>query len=237
MKLLLIISCLFLWQVQVSADQKDAFYTFTNQEGQQIRAEIMQVNNDQVTIRREDGARFQVPVSLFVEKDQTHIQNWQFRNTMGDSLRSPFDIELDTMQIRRSETQAHNYQHRDCQVKFTFTNHSSSEWSDLEIEYRVYYLDRSAYSRGASSGRVRMIEGKEKVKSLAPRQRHEFTSSSFTLTRMNLKPRWRYRGTSNRSSQDVYNGTWLRVYWNGELIREEVTDDSLKEDHDWPMRK
>lgn len=50
--------------------------TFTNSEGRQIRAELIEVSDDKATLKM-DGRNFEVPVSSLSDEDQKYIDVWK----------------------------------------------------------------------------------------------------------------------------------------------------------------
>ncbi len=53
---------------------ENGFREYTDQEGRAIKARVVRVDGDRVTIEREDGRQFTVSVSIFSQADQDHIR-------------------------------------------------------------------------------------------------------------------------------------------------------------------
>ena len=50
---------------------------FTNRKGIKIRASIESVTSDNVTIKREDGKIFTLPISMLIEADGEFLKQWK----------------------------------------------------------------------------------------------------------------------------------------------------------------
>ncbi|CAN5906458.1 hypothetical protein BH11VER1_BH11VER1_07650 [soil metagenome] len=62
-------------------------YTFTDMQGRQIQAEVLRVSGVSVTIKREDGKTFALPLTSLVKADQNYLQSW--KPTSGNSFSVP----------------------------------------------------------------------------------------------------------------------------------------------------
>jgi hypothetical protein len=60
------------------------FYTFTNNEGKTVVAQIVNVVDDTVYLKRQDGQSFQVPISEFIGSDQASIRWWAVQEATQD---------------------------------------------------------------------------------------------------------------------------------------------------------
>lgn len=57
-----------------TSDGPGEYRVFKDQQGRQIQARVLRVNGDQVTIQRQDGREFTVPVSIFSQADQDYVR-------------------------------------------------------------------------------------------------------------------------------------------------------------------
>ena len=74
MKPLLILACFTAFNASPLAGQGAEFRTFTNARGQTLRAQFVSLANDQVTIRREDGQSFTLPLASLSQADQDFVK-------------------------------------------------------------------------------------------------------------------------------------------------------------------
>jgi hypothetical protein len=69
-------------------------HTFTNPAGKSIQAQVVNVDNDTVYLKRTDGKSFQVPIDTLGKDDQSYIRDWAINATLHDG--SPiFDISAE----------------------------------------------------------------------------------------------------------------------------------------------
>ncbi|MCA9144124.1 MAG: DUF1592 domain-containing protein [Planctomycetales bacterium] len=58
-----------------AGDDSDAFHVFTDNRGRKLRAKVLSTVDANVTIEREDGKQFTVPVNVFSAEDQAFVRN------------------------------------------------------------------------------------------------------------------------------------------------------------------
>ena len=57
--------------------QKKELRFFTNRKGVKIRASVESVTSENVTIKREDGKRFTLPISMLSDADGEFLKQWK----------------------------------------------------------------------------------------------------------------------------------------------------------------
>jgi hypothetical protein len=83
-----ILSSLLLWQWSGWAEMRE----LTDNQGRSIRAEVKEVDGDEVTIEREDGRSFTIAINRFSEADQEYIRarGLDIRNSIPPRLTVDF---------------------------------------------------------------------------------------------------------------------------------------------------
>ena len=67
-----------LFAVAVVADERnDEFREFRDRQGRSVRAKIVRVTGDQLTVQRSDGKQFTAPIVRFSDDDQRFIRQWE----------------------------------------------------------------------------------------------------------------------------------------------------------------
>jgi hypothetical protein len=61
-----------------------ALHTFTNSAGKSIKAEVVNVADDTVFLKRADGQSFKVDISALSKKDQGYVRLWAVQQAMTD---------------------------------------------------------------------------------------------------------------------------------------------------------
>jgi hypothetical protein len=80
-------------------------YTFTNNEGKQIVAQIMNVVNDTVYLKRQDGQSFEVGIGTFRDEDQAAIRWWAEQHAMLDGAQI---FQFSSTSVKTKETITNN---------------------------------------------------------------------------------------------------------------------------------
>jgi hypothetical protein len=80
-------------------------FTFTNNEGKQIVAQIMNVVNDTVYLKRQDGQSFEVAIDSFRDEDQAAIRWWAEQQLMQDGAQM---FEFTGVMVKANESVTNN---------------------------------------------------------------------------------------------------------------------------------
>lgn len=60
------------------------FRVLTNRSGYKIRAKLIAVSGDKISITREDGRAYTLPISMLSEADQKYVESWVAEKATGD---------------------------------------------------------------------------------------------------------------------------------------------------------
>ncbi|WP_309384513.1 hypothetical protein [Cerasicoccus frondis] len=85
--------------------------TLTDQQGREITAEILDYNGEKITIRREDGAEFQLPLASLSAESKKAVNTWLEKSglpifTPQDIVRYPFEISVRETSKKYNDTSA-----------------------------------------------------------------------------------------------------------------------------------
>ncbi len=205
--------------------------TFTDTTGRTIVAEIMEASDDTVRVRREDGRVFAIALENLSADDRTFVEAWRHRRAfaMGGLEVTTHRVRLDSdrKQIRPRTRKTENW----C-YKVTIANHSQADLSGLTIEYRVFYVADSAKAEHDELPLERK-RGRATLRRLAAGADAEVQTTGVALQIIQLKPGYRYIGTSKRRVEDKLAGIWVRVLRNGEILREFADPSTLVASEPW----
>lgn len=208
-----------------------AFRTFTDLEGRKIEAELLEANKTDVRIRRDDGRVFDLQRSRLIQADQDYIDEWLRERAFAFG-----GIDISTWRIRkgskRSEAKSTTNIEEDWCYKITITNNSRADLGNLSIEYRVYYRE-DAIRKTKESHSVLHDDGKASIGLLAARDEVQLETNAIVLDVEQLKIGWKHRGTGKRRVEDSLEGIRLRIFSNGELLKEYASPTNLPEKFSW----
>jgi hypothetical protein len=80
-------------ETEMKARAEQALITFIDTKGRSLRAEIIQINPDSLTVRRQsDGKQLELPIAMLSERDKLFAAYLQETND-GDSAKKEADIQ------------------------------------------------------------------------------------------------------------------------------------------------
>lgn len=110
--------------------------TFTNKDGKEISAEIVNVSGDTLTLKRDDGKTFDIAAATLSESDQVYIKTWSENNVSYDFI---FQIDDETDTITQVDGHGHRFEERAKKMKIMVSENSGNPISDPKIEYKEYF--------------------------------------------------------------------------------------------------
>lgn len=117
---------------QASAEMR----TFTNTEGNEISAEILEVQDAFVKLQRSDEKTFDIAITTLSEADQEYIQQWAEENV---SYNFQFEVDKKTDTIAQSDGHGHQIESRAQKYEVAITQGSGETLSGADIQYKVFY--------------------------------------------------------------------------------------------------
>jgi hypothetical protein len=208
-----------------------AFRTFTDLEGRTIEAEILEADKTEVRIRRDDGRVFDLNRSRLIEADQQYIDDWIRKRAFAFG-----DLEVSTWRVRkgaeRSETQSTKNIEEEWCYKVSIANKSRADFNNLSVEYRVFFRE-DIIRKSNEQPPLQSDAGRISIGHLAARDEVQLVTNAIVLDVSQLKIGWKYRGTGKRRVEDSLEGIWLRIFSDGELVKEYPSPTDLPRRQSW----
>lgn len=226
-----LIPILFLCAISLQAEPR----TFTDQFGRTITAELVSVNGDLVTIRRDDGQVFNLSISKLTEADQQYIKNWS-ASRPGEKPSADAEKEVkftpdvkklivnlsrgkfETRTLTKYDTYTHK--HEQWGYSIQLTNQHLRPVSNFRVEYNLF-----ARTYADTSGPT-LITGAKNIPVIASRGSEVFRTGSAEV----CKTKDTYFGYNSGGEM---RGIWIRIYVDGELLIEQSSPDSLMQSEKW----
>lgn len=130
------------------------------------------------------------------------------------------------------QTELHLVSVEDWTHLVTLQNTSVRPLENLEIRYRVYYMD-DHHGAMRNEIKLRFLDGTEIVEKLERGQKHQFETRPVRLEKRELKPGWSYADGSKSAVKDRLRGIWVKVYQEGRLAQEHINPVSLRKSDPW----
>ncbi len=204
--------------------------TFTDQMGRTITAELISVQNDQVTIRRTDGQTFTLATSTLNDDDRKYIREWVSAQPAKKSAAEDKFIlnpKKLTVGLSRGKFDSHTL------AQFEGYIHKHEDWG---------------YTVQITNTHLRPIEKIRLEYNLFARTFNDISSPTFvsdTKTIDKLKAGgseiFRTRTAEVCKRKDIYfanesgelRGIWIRLYVGDQLISEQSSPESLMTKEKW----
>jgi hypothetical protein len=222
---------------RLPADPTDPadLHDFTDQQGRTLKAEIINVIGQEVSLQRADGENFKVKISIFSSADQDFIRQWALKeaaDAKGDAL---------TFVARPADSNNTTAQSSDQTIqrwlsgfKVTLTNQSSMELQKLRVDYQLFKQEAVPGAADPSTNPITRTAGTLTLDLVPANGDQTFITTKIPLSSYTLNPGYSWATGANRSVTDELLGVWLRVYAdNGDLIEEWSSRPSLMKTQKW----
>lgn len=200
--------------------------TLTDTQGRTLHADVISVNGDQVTIKRDDGQTFTLPLSELSASDQTSLKDWASKHLPAGSVTLSYgrdQVHSDSKPTANAKTTSKTpAQQWDYNV--TVFNHTVNPLANVRVDYAIFQSHVGAKSDKAPAPQV----GTKSIDSIAMRSQASFTTDSVTLSMSTATK------TLPAAPTSAVRGIWLRVYVGDQLVAEACSPDDLSKTETWP---
>jgi hypothetical protein len=206
----------FFWGLFVAVlceGAQDAFHVFTDRQGRTVSARIIKVDELRgvVELELENKRRSRVKPSVFCEKDQNHIHEWNVCQTFMSSSGLRFSGERKVIEdwnespgsgIKR-EYEKNIYR---CELK----NGSSIPYKDILVEYCMYWVQEKM-ADGEEVCLKRTHSARHKIPQIEPRSEVRFQTDPVVLFDQSLLPNYYWVKGGPDQQDSKMKGIWLKV--------------------------
>jgi hypothetical protein len=205
--------------------------TFTDHAGHTVTAELVSVENNQVTIRRDDGQSFTLAIASLSDEDQKYLSDWSSKKKAADKqapdekfVPNPKKIvvglsrgKFDSRTLAKFDGYIHK--HEDWGYNVQIINKHLRPLEKIRFEYNLF---ARTFSDTTSPT---MISGTKSIATLKAGGSETFRTQSTEV----CKRRDIYFG--NESGE--LRGIWIRLYVGDQLVSEQSSPESLMTKEKW----
>lgn len=204
--------------------------TFTSTDGQTMRAELMDVVGDKITIKRDDGMRFTVETSLFSEKDQTYIKQW-LKNKALENVNLEISCTRDKGDVKVNKHTAYTEEIFPEFYNVTFTNRGFEDLKKIRVDTIVFQTKHKP-SRGTEYEEYK--SSRDVIPVIEGGKEYTFQSASVKAVEFNMNKGWRWSSDEGEeSTRDRLSGIWIRAYIGDKMIAEDIRPSRIEKDYKW----
>jgi len=209
--------------------------TLTDKQGRSLKAEILSVDGNTVTIRREDGHTFNLSLSTLSDDDQRSLKDWAKQQA---SLIPAGGVEL---QMSRGKFDSQKKDEESIIVTeeqwgytVTFFNHTSKPISGARVDYILFVKPDAQPGKDSTPVPLKKKPGSKQIDTVGFRDSVNFRTSTITIYKQQLKPGWVWEKTGNNAAvKDTLYGIWIRAYVGDQLVDETCSPDTLSKTETW----
>ncbi len=209
---------------------RDAIHEFTDETGRTIRAQIYAASPVDVSIRRDDGQTFRVPLETFSEADRKLVALWHTAEILNSGNQFEFEVSRFTEKPEETATKIAEITSTQMGYLITLRNRSPIPLRDLKVEYKVF---KNMNLPGDSAGYPISKTGVELISVLAPRQSYEVRSATVSVAETRLQPGLIYLDGSDERQSDTLEGIWIRLIKDGQILAQFSRPTRLTQEATW----
>lgn len=120
---------------------------------------------------------------------------------------------------------------KEIRYRITVKNRNFRALEDVEVKYRLFYVDTDAGS--PMPGRLLNKTGAMKFPLVGANALVEVETDPFTLTTEKLSSGYYYTEGGSNKNRDQVVGLWVRVYSKGQLMQEYCNPSTLTKKAEW----
>jgi len=209
--------------------------TFTDKQGRTMEAELVGVVGTQVSIKRADGAVFNVDPSIFCEEDEEFIRVWMLRKlsdqdnllTTSAKYSKTSPREATTEDIKGLDDQYITFEIWEAMYKVKLENESDLTLKGFRAEYRIHILRSDLAAEKRNQGKPQIVSGELDIPPIAPHSDFEFETVKAKMLNSELKKGVVWTGGGDRESEDQIEGFRIRIYYKDTLLIDWANPTSL----------
>ena len=214
------------------------FRTFSDSQGREMSAKLIQVSGEDIYIERLDGLSTRVNISIFSKEDQEFIRDWKRKETIkNDAIKVRFitDIEdksgwKDNLRGVLVKTWKESY-------GIELSNESQLDLKNIRIEYLVFKFEDAMAAQKRSEGEVRKISDETKFPTLKAGSKAHVSTKKFPMLETKLALGYKWESGGKETSEDEMRGIWIKVFVGEILATEASKPENLMHKKSWPTSK
>ena len=190
--------------------------TFTNSAGKTLQAQIVNVDNDTVYLKRSDGKSFQLAINTLSTDDQAYLRDWAVKQAIHNS-ETVFTISATP--FKGSESTANGLVHWSAGYKVKLANQTTLHLLNPTIQYILFNLRLNASTLKTT--------GSTDLKEVPANEAVTFDTKTVNVTQYGT-------GSGEHYMINKPVGIWVRVYdSNQQLVQEWAEPLNLLKTETW----
>jgi len=222
--------------------------TFTDKQGRSLKAEVISVEDDKVTIKREDGQTFSLSLDTLSDDDQKALKDWAAQQAAKPKSLPPgaiavtlsraiFDTNKKTVDVKLTTGETVKNGRTLTEDKWGYavnlTNRTSQPIDNLRTEYRLFAtIDDIQVKAGVKQG-LKKKAYTSKIPAIKEFGQLAFRTETISAIKSKYNGNIVAANSGESSSRETLSGIWIRIYQGDDLVYETSLPDSLRTTEKW----
>jgi hypothetical protein len=213
------------------ADSAPTLHVFTNRQGVTMKAELIEFNEPNITLKRADKQTFVTDIKIFSDADQAYIRTWALHQAMQQKD-GVFTIEATSERDPNKTSVTPDITTTQWNAGYAVTLHDKAgmELRNLRVDYNVFKQNGDT----AAAESVTRLTGTTSIVTVADDATAGFSTAKIALQRLQVNAGWIVSNIPTRVQEDRLLGVWLKIYTDqGELIEEWSSSPDVMSTQKW----
>ncbi len=210
--------------------------TLTDKQGRSLKAEVVSVDGDKVTIKREDGQTFALSLASLGDDDQKSLQEWAKKQA---ALIPAGGVEL---QISRGKFDTKNkdkgaiiFSEEQWGYSVNLLNRTGKVLNGMHVDYILFVKPDLEPGKSSTIVPLKQKPGSKKFDTVGAFESANFRTDPIIVYKQQLKAGYVWTKTGNSiAMEDTLYGVWLRVYVGDQMVTEAYSPATLSQTEKWP---
>ncbi|MFA6288877.1 MAG: hypothetical protein WC661_15960 [Opitutaceae bacterium] len=212
--------------------------TFTDKQGRSLKAELVSVDGDKVTIKREDGQTFTLSLATLSDDDRQFVKEWAKQQAALIPAGS-FEIQLSRGKFDTKKKDEGGIIVSEEQWGYTVTlvNRTSKSFPGARVDYILFVKPDNEPGKDSAAAPLKQKPGSKRIDVIGGRDSVNFRTEAITIFKQQLKAGYIWTKTGDSSSmRDTLHGVWVRAYVGDQLVSEFCSPEGLAKTEKWSAR-
>lgn len=212
--------------------------TWTDTQGRSLKAEVVSVDGDRVSIRREDGQTFTLSIETLSDDDRQFLKSWSAKQAavIPDGT-IQLQISRGKFDTKKKDDGAIILSEEQWGYTVTLINRANKPFAGARVDYILFVKPDTEPGKDSAAAPLKQRAGSHTIDAIGGRDSINFRTDSIAIYKQTLKPGYYWTKTGNSAAiRDTLYGVWLRAYVGNQLVDEVCSPEGLSKTEKWTAR-
>jgi hypothetical protein len=219
-------------------------FTLTDKQSRSIKADVLSVDGNKASIKRDDGQVFTLDLGLLVADDQKKLKEWAANEAAKPLPPGALQLELSRGIFKTEKTDSdvtlvggevikngRTTTEEKWGYSVTISNKTPLEITGLRTEYRLFASIDDVHVKEKQGLKKKAYRAT--IESIPALSKTVFRTETISAIKMKYNGNIVSAKTGDSSSRETLTGIWIRVYRGDELVQEVSMPEKLRTSETW----